>query len=78
VINAVITFLGEQEATLDMPCIRFTDTTALDRIDLNFNYVFHVAALFSTPLLFWTSLSEIGVFGRQPRVSPLFLSFMLC
>jgi hypothetical protein len=63
VINAVITFLGEQEATLDMPCIRFTDTTALDQIDLNFNYVFHVAALFR----------RLSYSGR-PRVKSAFLA----
>ncbi len=43
VVNKVIAFLGEKEAMSDKPFNRFSDTTRVDAIDLNFRYVFHVA-----------------------------------
>ncbi len=42
-INQIIAFIGEQEAAADQPFLRFADLTALDLVELNFQYVFHVA-----------------------------------
>ena len=42
-VNQLLAFLGTEETTSQRPFSRFTDLTALDEIDLNFDYVFHVA-----------------------------------
>ena len=43
VINQLIAFLREEEAMADAHRLRFTDTSELTAIELNFRYVFHVA-----------------------------------
>jgi hypothetical protein len=43
VVNKVIAFLGAKEAMSEKPFNRFSDTVAVDAIDLNFRYIFHVA-----------------------------------
>ena len=43
VVNNIIVFVREQEETLGRPFNRFTDLSALDAVDLNFDYVFHIA-----------------------------------
>jgi hypothetical protein len=42
-VNKIIDFIGEQEARSNANELRFIDTTALTAVDLNFDYVFHVA-----------------------------------
>ncbi len=42
-VNQIMVFLREQEETLGRSFDRFTDLSALDAVDLNFNYVFHIA-----------------------------------
>ena len=42
-VNNIIVFIREQEETLDRSFNRFTDLSALDAVDLNFDYVFHIA-----------------------------------
>jgi hypothetical protein len=42
-VNNIIVFVREQEETLGRPFNRFTDLSALDAVDLNFDYVFHIA-----------------------------------
>src|SRR5204863_9766640 len=42
-VNNIIGFVGEQEETLGRSFNRFADLSALDAVDLNFNYVFHIA-----------------------------------
>lgn len=42
-VNKIIVFVGEQEETLGRSFNRFADLSALDAVDLNFNYVFHIA-----------------------------------
>ena len=42
-VNNIIVFVREQEKTLGRSFNRFTDLSALDAVDLNFNYVFHIA-----------------------------------
>lgn len=42
-VNKVIAFLGAKEAMSDKPFNRFSDSTRVDAVDLNFRYVFHVA-----------------------------------
>ena len=41
--NKVLTFVVQQEKTLGRPFDRFTDMSALERVELSFRYVFHVA-----------------------------------
>ena len=43
VVNNIIVFTREQEDALERPFNRFTDLSAVDAVDLNFDYVFHVA-----------------------------------
>ncbi len=43
IVNRIIGFIGEQESVLREPFLRFADLSALDLIELNFKYVFHVA-----------------------------------
>ena len=42
-VNQIIGFLREEEASADAHRLRFTDTSELNAIELNFRYVFHVA-----------------------------------
>lgn len=42
-VNEIVSFLTDREAKRSRPFNRFTDTSALDAIDLTFKYVFHVA-----------------------------------
>jgi hypothetical protein len=42
-LEHIVTLIGELEASSGNPFNRFTDTTAVEAIDLNFRYVFHVA-----------------------------------
>jgi hypothetical protein len=42
-VNKIMGFVREQEETLGRSFNRFTDLSALDAVDLNFNYVFHIA-----------------------------------
>ena len=43
VINKIIAYLAEEEAMSEKPFNRFSDTLAVDAVDLNFRYIFHVA-----------------------------------
>jgi hypothetical protein len=43
VVNKIIAFLAQEEATADKPFDRFTDTLLVDAIDLNLRYIFHVS-----------------------------------
>jgi hypothetical protein len=43
VVNKIITFIGAKEAMSEKPFNRFSDTTRVDGIDLNFSFIFHVA-----------------------------------
>ena len=42
-VNRIIAFLGDREGKVGSPFNRFTDMSALNAVDLTFNYVFHVA-----------------------------------
>ena len=42
-INKITTFIADQEATRDRPFNRFIDTSAIEAVDINFKYIFHVA-----------------------------------
>lgn len=42
-VNNIIVFIRERENSSDPPFNRFTDLSALDAVDLNFDYVFHIA-----------------------------------
>jgi hypothetical protein len=42
VVNQIIAFLREEEASEDSHRLRFTDTSELTAVDLNFRYVFHI------------------------------------
>jgi hypothetical protein len=41
--NKILSFVVEQEKKLGRPFDRFTDMSLLDRVELSFEYVFHVA-----------------------------------
>jgi hypothetical protein len=43
IVNNIVVFVREQEDSFDRPFNRFTDLSALDAVDLNFDYIFHIA-----------------------------------
>ncbi|MGH8094969.1 MAG: hypothetical protein ACREIF_16100 [Chthoniobacterales bacterium] len=43
VINRLIKFMGDEEAASHKPFHRLADTLAVDEVDLNFRYIFHVS-----------------------------------
>jgi hypothetical protein len=43
VVNKILAFVADQEGKFGRVFNRFTDLSALDAVDLNFNYVFHIA-----------------------------------
>ena len=42
-MNEIVVFIDTAEARANKPFNRFADLSALDAVDLNFNFVFHVA-----------------------------------
>jgi len=42
-VNKILAFLADQEGKLGRSFNRFTDTSALDAVDLSFKYIFHIA-----------------------------------
>ena len=40
-LNKIIAFMGREEARSKQPFNRFTDALLVDKIELNFRYVFH-------------------------------------
>ena len=42
-VNKIIEFLGKLEAASSKPFNRFTDTLAVDAVDLTFKYIFHLS-----------------------------------
>ena len=42
-VNKILAFLADQEGRFGRSFNRFTDTSALDAVDLSFKYIFHVA-----------------------------------
>src|SRR5437660_1258645 len=42
-VNNIVVFVREQEESFGRPFNRFTDLSALDAVDLNFDYVFRIA-----------------------------------
>src|SRR5213594_4385845 len=42
-VNEIIAFVEAAEERAQKPFNRFADLSALDAVDLNFNYVFHIA-----------------------------------
>ena len=43
VVNEIVAFIEAAEKRSTKPFNRFTDLSALDMVDLNFNFVFHIA-----------------------------------
>ena len=43
IVSEMVAFIDAAEARASAPFNRFCDTTALDAVDLNFGFVFHVA-----------------------------------
>lgn len=62
-VNQIIRFIGNQEAASPAPFNRFTDLSALDAVDLNFKYVFHVALY-----------RRLTYTGREPVKSAFFVT----
>ena len=50
-VNKIIGFVREQEETLGRSFNRFADLSALDAVDLNFNYVFHMHSIDGSRML---------------------------
>ena len=42
-VNKILAFVADQEGKFGKPFNRFTDTSALDAVELSFKYIFHVA-----------------------------------
>ena len=61
-VNKIITVLGELEAALKEPFNRFSDTVGADAVDLNFEYIIHVA------------LYRRFVYGNRPPIKSAILA----
>ena len=59
-MSEMVAFIDAAEARTSAPFNRFCDTTALDAVDLNFKFVFHVA------------LHRRLVYARHPPVKSAF------
>ena len=62
-VNKIITVLGKLEAASSKPFNRFTDTLAVDAIDLNFRYIFHISLF-----------RRLSYAGRPPVQSAILVS----
>jgi len=60
IVSEMVAFIDAAEARASAPFNRFSDTTALDAVDLNFKFVFHVA------------LHRRLVYARHPPVKSAF------
>jgi hypothetical protein len=60
IVSEMVAFIDAAEARASAPFNRFCDTTALDAVDLNFKFVFHVA------------LHRRLVYARHPPVKSAF------
>jgi len=60
IVSEMVAFIDAAEARTSAPFNRFCDTTALDAVDLNFRFVFHVA------------LHRRLVYARHPPVKSAF------
>ncbi len=43
IVNEIVAFIGVAEESASKPFNRFADLSALDMVDLNFKFVFHIA-----------------------------------
>jgi hypothetical protein len=59
-IEQIVSLIGDLEARFNSPFNRFTDTSAVGTIDLNFKYVFHIALF-----------RRLSYFGRPPVKSAI-------
>ena len=60
-VSQIVSFIEDQEKSMEEAFNRFTDTTALDAVDLDFDFVFHVA------------LCRRLIFVSRPTVKSAFL-----
>src|SRR5215471_3714066 len=63
VVNKLIAFIGNIEATDKRPFDRFTETRHVEAVDLNFEYIFHIALY-----------RRLSYSGRAPVKSAFLLS----
>jgi len=61
-VDKIVTVIGELENTLKEPFNRFSDTTATDAVDLNYEYVIRV------------SLYRCHVYGNRPPIKSAILA----
>ena len=61
-VNKIITVIGELETTSDEPFNRFSDTVRADAVDLNFEYIIHVA------------LYRRSFYGKRPPIKSAILA----
>jgi len=62
-VNRIIRFIGSQEAGVAAPFNRFTDLSAIEVIELNFKFIFHVALY-----------RRLSYMGRAPVKSAFFVT----
>ena len=69
-VNEIVAFVEAAEERAQKPFNRFVDLSALDAVDLNFNFVFpHRPA--PPPRLSVASAGQDGVLRHEPRHRPL-------
>jgi len=62
-VNEIVAFVEAAEERVQKPFNRFVDLSALDAVDLNFNFVFHIA------------LHRRLAFESHPQVKTAFLNY---
>jgi hypothetical protein len=60
-INKILEFMGKKETASHEPFNRFTDTSLVESVDLNFRYIFHVSLFRRLSYVGWPVKSAILV-----------------
>ena len=69
-VNEIVAFVEAAEERAQKPFNRFADLSALDAVDLNFRFVFHIA-LHRRLAFDVASAGQDGVLRHEPRHRPL-------
>jgi hypothetical protein len=68
-VNEIVAFVEAAEERAQKPFNRFADLSALDAVDLNFRFVFHIAL--HRRLAFESHPPQDNVLRHEPRHHPL-------
>ena len=70
-VNEIVAFVEAAEERAQKPFNRFVDLSALDAVDLNFNFVFHIALHRRLAFEAHPPAGQNSVLRHEPRHRPL-------